>query len=232
MKLLNAILAIVVVLTVVGCKETQGASSTVERAKASDAPSAPAPPAPPEPQKPPPQNESQKLVPESQKPAVNPTGAAVKAFLDRINEYVKFHNNVEKMVPPLNETSDPTKISARQKALGEALIKSRPDAAQGDFFIKESQPYIANIIKEDFAKRSLADRKAITQELPKGIKVGVNQIYPTTIPLASFPSNLLTKLPELPPELEYRIVGRDLILRDIKGNVIVDIMPNVFAIPT
>ena len=33
-------------------------------------------------------------------PAVNPTGSAVKAFLDRMNEYVKFHNNVEKMVLP------------------------------------------------------------------------------------------------------------------------------------
>ena len=162
---------------------------------------------------------------------VNPTGAAVKAFHDRIQEYVKFHNNVEKMVPALTETSDPHKISAREKALGEQLIKSRPDAKPGDFFIKEYQPILVKAIQADFAKRPLADRKALIQELPKGVKIAVNMIYPTTLPLATFPGNLLKVLPELPKELEYRIVGRHLILRDVKGNVIVDVLRDVFPIP-
>ena len=167
-----------------------------------------------------------------QTPAVKPAGHATKAFLDRIAEYVKFHNNVEKTVPPLTDTSDPAKIAAREKALGDALIKARPDAKPGDFFIVEYQPYLRRIIRQDFARRSLVDRKALIQELPKGVKIGVNQVYPTTLPLATFPARLLKLLPELPPELEYRIVGRDLILRDAKGNVIVDIMPGVFPIPT
>ena len=80
----------------------------------------------------------------------------------------------------------------------------------GDFFIKEYHALPqADRSKTDFAKRSLADRKALIVELPKGVTVGVNLIYPTTIPLATFPANLLKALPELPPELEYRIVGRD-----------------------
>ena len=161
----------------------------------------------------------------------NPMGSATKAFLDRIAEYVRFHNNVQKMVPPLERTADPAKISAREQALGAALIKSRPNAKPGDFFIKEYQPYLLQIIKEDFAKRSLADRKALVVELPKGLKVDVNTVYPTVLPLATFPGNLLEKLPELPPELEYRIVGRDLVLRDVKGNVIVDVMRDFLPIP-
>jgi hypothetical protein len=175
--------------------------------------------------------DSQKVPAKPTDAAVNPTGSAVKAFLDRMNEYVRFHNNVEKVVPPLTETADPVKIAAREKALGEALIKTRPDAKPGDFLIKEVQPIIAKIIADDFAKRSPADRKALIQELPKGLKIGVNQVYPTALPLATFPPNLLKALPELPPELEYRIVGRDLILRDSKGNVIVDVMRDVFPIP-
>jgi hypothetical protein len=162
----------------------------------------------------------------------NATGAATKAFLDRLRDYVTYHNNVEKMVPPLTQTDNPEKIAGREKALGEALIKQRPNAKPGDFFIKEYQPILRQIITEDFMKRSLADRKALIQELPKGLKVELNTVYPTTIPLATFPANLLKKLPELPPELEYRIVGRDLILRDTTGNVIVDVMRNVFPIPT
>ena len=90
---------------------------------------------------------------------------------------------------------------------------------------------LRKIVKEDFAKRPLADRKALIQELPKGMKIGVNEVYPTTLPLATFPPNLLQKLPALPPELEYRIVGRDLILRDVTGNVVVDVMREVFPIP-
>ena len=55
----------------------------------------------------------------------NPQGAATKAFLDRIQEYVAFHNNVEKMVPALKETANPEEIAKREAALGAALIKQR-----------------------------------------------------------------------------------------------------------
>ena len=159
---------------------------------------------------------------------MNESGAATKAFLDRLQEYVRYHNNVEKMVPPIVDTKDPAKISDREKALGDALIKQRPAAKPGDFLITQVQPVIARIIKEDFAKRPAADRKALIHELPKGMSIDVNTIYPTTLPLLTFPSNLLQKLPTLPPELEYRIVGRDLILRDVTGNVVVDVMRGVF----
>ncbi len=162
---------------------------------------------------------------------VNAGAAATKAFQDRIKEYLAFHNRVEATVAPLDETAEPAKISARERALGEALIKARPTAQQGEFFIKEYQPYLRQIIEQDFKKRTLAQRKALIVELPKGVTVGLNMAYPSTIPLATFPPNLLKALPELPPELEYRIVSRDLILRDVKGNVVVDVMPNVFPIP-
>ena len=163
--------------------------------------------------------------------SVNERGAATKAFLDRIAQYVEFHNNVEKMVPPLKETANPAEISARELALGAALIKQRPDAKAGDFFIPQYQPHLAKIIKDDFAKRSLADRKALIVELPKGVAITVNAVYPTSLPLATFPGNLLKALPDLPKELEYRIVARHLLLRDVTGNVIVDLMRDVFPIP-
>jgi hypothetical protein len=189
---------------------------------------APAPKPAPQPAVTAPEQKPQPPAPGS----VNEVGAATKAFLDRMQEYVTFHNNVEKMVPPLKETSDPAKIAAREKALGDALIKQRPDAKQGDFFIKAYEPILRQLIREDFLKRAPADRKALVVELPKGVKFGVNTHYPTTLPLATFPANLLKALPELPPELEYRIVGRDLILRDTTGNVVVDVLPNIFPIPS
>jgi hypothetical protein len=54
--------------------------------------------------------------------------------------------------------------------------------------------------------------------------------YPTTLPLVTVPAKLLRALPELPDGLEYRILGRHLILRDVKANLIVDFVRD--AVPT
>lgn len=161
----------------------------------------------------------------------NEYGAATKAFRDRLEEYMAFHDNVEKMVPPMTETSSPEEIAKREADLGATLIKQRPDAKEGDFFIEEYRPYLIKIIRDDMAGRSAADRKALVVELPKDVKIGVNMVYPSTLPLATFPGRLLKALPELPKGLEYRIVGRHLILRDVTGNIIVDILRDVFPIP-
>lgn len=77
----------------------------------------------------------------------------------------------------------------------------------------------------------VADRKALVVELPRDVALGVNMVYPFGLPLATFPGRLLEALPELPKGLEYRIVGRHLILRDVTGNIIVDILRDVFPIP-
>jgi len=66
------------------------------------------------------------------------------------------------------------------------------------------------------------------EELPN-FEPQVNQIYPTTYPLATFPPALLPLLPPLPEEVEYRIVRDNLILRDIEANLILDFMPR--AVP-
>jgi hypothetical protein len=39
------------------------------------------------------------------------------------------------------------------------------------------------------------------------------------------PPNILLRLPELPKDMEYRFVGRHLILRDVRANMIIDEIP-------
>jgi hypothetical protein len=48
--------------------------------------------------------------------------------------------------------------------------------------------------------------------------------------LATVPPLILKRLPLLPEGLEYRFMGRDLILRDVKANLIVDFVRE--AVPT
>jgi hypothetical protein len=169
---------------------------------------------------------------DAQQPVVaNPLAPEVKAFLDRVTAYIAVRSKADDGIPKLTETSDPNKIAEREKALGEALVAARAGAKPGDVFAPEFLPTLNKIIKDDFSKRTMAERKALIVELPKGVKFGVNQVYPTTIPLATCPPKLLKALPELPSDIEYRIVYRHLILRDVKGNYVIDMVPNVFPIP-
>ena len=45
-------------------------------------------------------------------------------------------------------------------------------------------------------------------------------------PLSTVPPNLLAALPELPPDVNYRFLGRDLVLHDTRANIISDEIPD------
>ena len=53
----------------------------------------------------------------------------------------------------------------------------------------------------------------------------VNMRYPENAPLPTVPPNLLANLPQLPEDLEYRIVGNALMLRDVHANLVIDFIP-------
>lgn len=163
-------------------------------------------------------------------PGTNAQGAATLEFQNQIKAYLRIHNEAESKVPKLKRTDDPKEISDRESMLAKAIQTLRTSAKVGQIFAPEYQPYFIKIVQDDFARRSSVDRKAIIDELPKNMKVDINTVYPTTLALATFPAGLLRKLPDLPPELEYRLVGRSLILRDVKANLIVDILRDV--VPT
>jgi len=169
--------------------------------------------------------------PPAHQPArANPIGTAVLGFKQRVADYVKIHHEAESKVPKLSETSDPAKVHDREAALG-AMIKSlRTGAKEGAVFGTDFKVVLEREVRKDFRARSAADRKALIQELPANVKIGVNKTYPGSLPLATFPARLLTKLPDLPPELEYRIVGHHVLLRDVTANVIVDVARNI--VPT
>ena len=52
------------------------------------------------------------------------------------------------------------------------------------------------------------------------IKVQVNALYPEAVPLQTTPPSILLNLLPPSPELDDRIVGRNLVLRDTGANII------------
>ena len=150
-----------------------------------------------------------------------------KEFFDRVRAYIKVHNTADARVPSLKETSDPKDVSTREKALADEIRVERAGAQQGEVFSPAAAKEIGLVIAEDFKSRSPKAQKAILVEVPMKVPPAINTDYPTTLPLATVPPNLLMKMPTLPEELEYRFLGRHLILHDIKANLIVDFIPDV-----
>lgn len=164
----------------------------------------------------------------AQESPVNPFAQSMVDFRARVDDYMKLRDKATAKVPELEETKDPTKIFAREKALGQAIAAARPSAKSGDLFGEEMSKYLRTILAEDWKSRSAADRKALFEEIPPNLKLTINQVYPTTIPLVTLPAKLLMKLPVLPEALEYRLVDHYFLLRDRDANLIIDVLPKVY----
>ena len=163
--------------------------------------------------------------------SANPADTLFADFVKRVDSYVTLRERLTDSIGDLDPTKSQAEIAARATALGNAIIAARPQAKQGDIFTTEVSAFIATLIKEEYARRPapvLETRDDQQEELPN-FEPQVNQIYPTTYPLATFPPALLPLLPPLPEEVEYRIVRDNLILRDIEANLILDFMPR--AVP-
>ena len=150
-----------------------------------------------------------------------------KEFFDHVRAYIDVHKAADAKVPSLRNTDDPKEVSGREKALADAIRVLRAGAQQGEVFTPAAAKEIEAVIVEDFTARPPKDQRAILIEVPMKSPPSINTDYPTKLPLATVPPGLLLKLPTLPDDLEYRFLGRHLILRDIKANLIVDFVPDV-----
>lgn len=158
---------------------------------------------------------------------------SMEEFTTRVNDYVALRNRLADSIGPLAEDMNQEQIAARATALGQAIVAARPDARQGDIFTPRAASVFATLIKQEYSRRPPRVREVredAQDELPD-FEPKVNQLYPTTYPLATFPPELLPLLPELPEEVEYRAVNHYLLLRDIESNVIVDYMPRAIPVP-
>ncbi|MGI8783526.1 MAG: hypothetical protein ACR2L2_07755 [Acidobacteriota bacterium] len=154
--------------------------------------------------------------------AVSPKNPEVASFQKRLDQYLKLQQEQASKLPDLKDKTNAVNISSNQKALALAIQSARAGAKPGDIFSPDITPTFLRLIREmdKTARRMILDGNP-TEE---GIKVTlkVNQAYPGVAPLSSVPPGLLQRLPELPKTLEYRFVGRHLVLRDAEADLIVD----------
>jgi len=153
-------------------------------------------------------------------------------FTDRVQAYVQMQKEQEAQLMSLKPTKDSAQIIEHQHALARKIADARRNARQGDIFVPEAAKRLRKIIRSSFhGPEGRLARQTIREADPSMViaRLHVNDIFPEGFPLTTMPPALLIKLPELPQELAFRFVGRDLTLIDTKARLIVDLISN--AIP-
>ena len=164
---------------------------------------------------------------EKQQAPVDKNAALIGDFKARVEQYVELRKKADDTAPPLKETKHAGKIKDAQQALVERIGAARSDAKPGDILTPEIAAHFRRLLHPESKEPGT---KAIMQEDKVGtVPFKINGPYPDTKPLATAPPNLLEALPPLPKDIDYRFVGRHLILRDSRANMIIDYMLN--AIP-
>ncbi|HXR98364.1 MAG TPA: hypothetical protein VN709_11040 [Terriglobales bacterium] len=164
-------------------------------------------------------------------PAVTETpaeAAIVKNFEDRIAAFEKLAHTAQKAAPTPKSTPSTTQLEASRKVVAARLRRVRASAKIGDIFT----PDVAALLRRRLAltwngPKGAAIRASLRHGEPLATKaLPVNSSYPKAVPLQSTPPDLLAVLPPLPNDLEYRFVGRDLILHSLPSNLVVDVLPD------
>ena len=144
-------------------------------------------------------------------------------FSARIWQYSELRSELEKGLPRLRVTRDVRELRRAQRALAHKIRVARHGAEQGDIFT----PAIGMEFREVLSSEMHADTwAAIMDDNPGEFSNRVNGTYPGKRPLSTVPPNILARLPRLPEDVQYRFVGRHLVLLDTRANLILDRIPN------
>ncbi|MGH9540205.1 MAG: hypothetical protein ACRD3H_19930 [Terriglobales bacterium] len=159
--------------------------------------------------------------------SVNRNSLVIADFDKRVDEYVKLRKRVQGGLPAVKSKTTAANIKQYELSLAQAIRAQRSQAKAGDIFTPPVSQLFRQLIATPLqssqggrVRASLRDAEPV-----HGLNLAVNQPYPQDSAMQSTPPSLLLNLPRLPADLEYRIVGRELVLLDTATNLIVDLLP-------
>ncbi len=158
---------------------------------------------------------------------------AVRQFTETTRAYAWLHRRIENNLAPLEVNANPETIHRLVQQMAAAIRAARPDARQGEFFTDALAVELRLRIADALAANDLTAWDVHAVEGAEGIdpamaSLTVNGPFPWIYASAMF-SCVRDALPELPPELQYRIVGSTLVLIDVHAGLILDLMPHALA---
>lgn len=155
---------------------------------------------------------------------VNPDSLLVVQFEDKVKEYLELRKDAQTGISALKPTKSASSIDQHKHLLADKIRALRSQAKPGDLFSPQVSELFKRLISREYrGSKSAQVRASLHHADPvAGLHITVNSEYPERVPLQSTPPSILLNLPSLPPELDYRIVGRDLVLRDVEANIVLD----------
>ena len=155
--------------------------------------------------------------------------ATLHEFKASIHQYVQLHRQIELQLPPLHVRSDAQDIVESSNAMASALRTARAAAREGDVFTPAVAALLRARVSGALTARGFLPEELIAATLEEADENAplpvVNGRFPWTRGAAMWPC-VIDALPALPDELQYRIVGNDLVLVDTHADLVVDIMRN------
>lgn len=150
-------------------------------------------------------------------------------FLDHVHRYIELHRTLAAPLGPEGLCSDPEELQRGTDALATAIRDARAAARPGDIFTPRAAALlrrtIADVVREIGYDVPAPLDEMDEEGLPVVTWVEVNGLFPWRAG-NTMPPMMLRRLPGLPGELEYRVVGRDLVLLDVRTNLVVDVLEN------
>ena len=150
-------------------------------------------------------------------------GDALATFNGRMNSYAELRGKLEAGLKGLAVTDKPVEITQAENALAVRIRVARAKARRGDIFSRRVRAAFRTALRAETDAGTCA---ALRDDNPGDFTYQINGTYPKREPLSTVPPNLLAALPELPPDVNYRFLGRDLVLHDTRANIIIDEIPD------
>ncbi len=153
---------------------------------------------------------------------------AVAVFDKAVTDYANLHRRLARAWPPLSFVSDREQAELVAEDFRRVLRDARPHAAQGNFFTPEVA-YVVRVGLANAVRESTLDVAGISLQIEEegdAIPSWWTPVVNEPLPLGAAGAGLQvgSELPALPSELEYRLVGRDLVLLDAHANRVLDVL--------
>ncbi|HEX6162493.1 MAG TPA: hypothetical protein VFZ31_03950 [Vicinamibacterales bacterium] len=166
----------------------------------------------------------------SAQPVIYVSEPAIR-FNAAVADYANMHRRLERLVGPITLNSTTESINRSMQALANAIRVERSHAQQGDLFTPALASELRGSVNQallvhGFTAADVWESERADIVNPHAVRLRVNDTFPWLLASMMFPC-VIEALPPLPSELQYRIVGSDLVLVDVHASLIVDILPGL-----
>jgi hypothetical protein len=152
--------------------------------------------------------------------------AAIAQFEAAIAKYMALRERLRSEIAGPVPNSSSSELTRASDSLAAAIQRARRDAKAGTLFMVPVTAVVKRRVTEVIRRDDLGPLLAAIDDEEPTVKVpAIHLRFPGASQMATMPPSLLDALPQLPKELEYRIVGEYLILRDVDAALILDYIP-------